>query len=118
MKTEDKLNDANSEMNRHERVLFSRPSVRAADVKVLNIHKRLYANCPDFSLLYRFLLDKRDHGTAETLVPRPDSTASTDDPLQAKALSRPTKKRKGENTNTGLKSYLLPIQDDQTVQIC
>ena len=26
METEDKLNDANSEMNRHERVLFSRPS--------------------------------------------------------------------------------------------
>ena len=64
-------------------------------VDVLNTHKGLYTNCPDFSLLYRFLLDKRDHGTAETLVPRPDRTASTDDRPQATALPRTTKKRKG-----------------------
>ena len=48
METEDTLNDANSEMDFHERVLFSRTSVYVGNVTTVNIHKGLYAHCPDF----------------------------------------------------------------------
>ena len=93
--TEDKLNDPNSDLEPHERVLFSRKSVYTGDLKVLNIHKELYTHCDEFKLLYHYLNDKRTEKTSEILV----NTKSSAKDHDTTSTSRPTKKSKSKSSS-------------------